>query len=457
MAGQGIQAAGRGGTTSEPAAGGGLKRSVTLVQALGITFHQIVGGGILILIGIAALYTGGGVPIALLVAAAAVLVSAMPYAAMSAAMPVTGGTYTYAARLLHPGLGFLNLAVVVLGQTSISVYGLGAGEYLKAIFPAINPTLVALVLIAVFYLANLVGASVSARAGVVLAVVMIVAFGIFIATGFAHVEAANYPPMFTHGFSGLFQASALLTFALGGGVFIAEMGNEVQRPERTIPLAIIGGTVFAALLYVLIAIPALGVLPFAQVAGHSLSNVAAAIMPHWLFQLFVLGGVTLGLMGAMNASMTWGTKSVLAAVEDGWLPARLAVVNKRFGTPHVLLTVIALIGAAPAVFGISISDIASGGSALLLLAFIPLSIASLRLRAVRPELVRKAPFRLPYGIHLALVVLAVPVLAFQSYLLLSKLSSHAAIPLAVWMGAALLWVIIRYRAVRARTRAKAIR
>ncbi|MGW7339690.1 APC family permease [Streptomyces sp. NPDC054808] len=428
--------------------GTNLKRTITLPQALGITFHQIVGAGILAILGSGIALTGGGTPLALLITSVAIPLATIPYAAMASAVPTSGGMYAYAARVLHPGMGFLNLSFVVLGQISVGLTALSAGIYLRGLNPWFSPKAVAVALILLFFLINLLGASFSARVGIVLAAVMLASYAVFAITGFAHIDWAHYPAVLPDGMGGLLQASALMTFVLGGGTFIAELGGELKNPGRAIPVSIVGGTLFAGALYVLLALPAVGVLPVPEVAGQPLTVVAEAVMPRPLFIFFVLGGGLMASVGTLNASLTWGTKGLLMAVQDGWFPSRAGQVNKRFGTPHYLLIGVTLIGLSPILLGLGLKEMASGVSAFLSIAFIILTGASLRLRQLRPDSFRHAAFRLPAALHAGLSVIAVPVFGTIAYLLLSDLPGRAASGIVGWLILSAGWFAIRYPKIR---------
>ncbi|WP_427015437.1 APC family permease [Pseudarthrobacter sp. P1] len=241
----------------------------------------------------------------------------------------------------------------------------------------------------------------------------------------------------------MLQASALLTFATGGATVVAELGREMKTPGRTIPLAIVGGTIFAALLYVLIAIPAAGVLPIAEVAGQPLSVVAQSFMPHGMWLFFILGGAVLAVIGTMNAQLLWGSKSILAAVDDGWFPAKLGTVSKRFGTPHYLIGILYLVGIVPALFHISITVIASAASVMGQLMFMIVVFASLRMRYLHPETARTAPFKIGLKLHWVLTVLGAGVLVYQTYLLSSHLTSDVVTAIGVWLAVGALCGAVR--------------
>lgn len=432
-----------------------LKRTITTPQALGIAFHQIVGGGVVSLTGVAIAMTGGGVPIAFIVAAVAVLIISIPLATLGASMPVVGGTYTYATKLVHPVMGFVNLWFFIIQMASLSLYGLAAGSYLNSLSTFFNPTVVCVVLITVFFIANLMGASFSARIGIVLAGIMLVAFGCFIVLGLLHVHWGAYPPVLPSGTLKLLQAAALLTFATGGGTVVAELGREMKKPGRTIPTAVIGGTAFAAVMYVLIAIPAAGILPIAKVAGEPLSVVAKSFMPPWLWYFFILGGAVVAVIGTMNAQMLWGSKSALAAVDDGWFPKKVGAVNKRFGTPHWLLCIMFVIGIVPAVAHIDISVIGSVASLIGQITFVIVIIASIRMRYLFPERYAQSPFRLPLWFHWTLTIVGIAVCGYQFYLLTNGVTATVWIALAVWVALGVVVFAFRYR-IAMRTQAARI-
>ncbi|MBF6842095.1 amino acid permease, partial [Acinetobacter baumannii] len=140
-------------------------------------------------------------------------------------------------------------------------YGLAAGQYLHSLVPAIDPVLIALAMLAIFFVVNLLGASTSSFVGIIIGVLMMSAFALFVVVGMFNIEWAVFAEPRPHGALELFKAAALLSFATRGGQVIAEMGDELKNPGRAIPIAALGGTLLSGLLYVVLAIPATGVLP----------------------------------------------------------------------------------------------------------------------------------------------------------------------------------------------------
>ncbi len=425
-----------------------LKRSITLVGAIGISVNQIIGGGIVSLTGVAIAMTGGGVSVAYVLAVVAVIISSIPYAALAAAYPTAGGSYTWTARLIHPSAGFLLAWLLALGKGSLSLYGLAAGAYLHAINPWFNEAWVAISLVTIFFVANLAGSVVSARLGVFMMVLMLLGFGTFAAFGLSKVNWAIYPEVMPNGFVELLSAAALLSFATAGAYGVAELGREMKNPGRDIPLAMIGGTALVGLIYVAVALPAAGVLPIDQVAGEPLSTVAEEFLPHGMWLFFILAGAIVAIISTMNAELLWGTKALLAASDDGWLPKRLGAVNKRFGTPHWLLVILYVLGITPAAVGVDISVIGTAASVFVQIMFAVLVVASLLLRYKLPKLYERSPFKLPVTLHVSLVFASVALSLYQGYLLLGDFDIRAWIAVAVWLAIGVAIALLRYPTVK---------
>lgn len=444
-------------STAEQLNQSNLKRTISTPGAIGVAFNQIVGGGIVSLTGVAIALTGGGVSIAFAIAIVTIVIVSIPYAAVGSAMPTVGGVYSYSTRLIHPVVGYIALFVHFLSQSSIGLYGISAGQYMNSLNSVFNPTVVAVVIIVGFFLANLAGAVIGSRVGLVMSLIMFIGFATFIAVGMQNVDWVNYPPVLPDGFGKLLEAAALLTFATGGAIVVVELGGEMKNPGKAIPIAMIGGTMLAGVLYILISLVAAGVLPIAEVADKPLSIVGGEFLPPAAWAFFILGGAMIAVISTMNSQMLTGTKSLLAAIDDGWFPRGLGAVSKRFGTPHWLLTILLLLGLAPVLAGVPLGELASAVSGVVQLIFVLVIVASLRLRYLRPDLHERAPFKLGPRTHWTLVVVGSGISIYQCYLLLS---SGVSTPMLLTIGllalAAAIWGFIRYPRVKlvlaARTR-----
>ncbi len=370
-----------------------LQRSLTFWDVFALALGQIIGSGIMVLVGIAIDFTGYAIPYAFLLSAVLSTVKQLPVAFMGSAMPATGGLYTYCKRVLGPRIGFFYLAILLVTHILIALFALGFAQYALALVPALNARVTALAVLVVFYLVNLVGVKEAAVVQKAMIVVLLCGLSTLIVFGIVEVDYSRFTTTATllpKGWYGFGLACVVLSFATGGAQFISELGGEMKRPERDLPLAILGATGVAALFYTLVSIVAVGILPLEQTSGQSLAEVARAVLPPAVYVAFIVGAGMFALMTSINSTFSWATKSVLIACEDGWLPASLAAVNTRFNTPHRLLTCLLLLGAAPIAAGWDLRYIIMlGGGLVFVYDLLPLAAAFLLARRL-PEVFARA-------------------------------------------------------------------
>ncbi|MED4584266.1 APC family permease [Brevibacillus choshinensis] len=421
-----------------------LKKVLGLGDTLGIAVGQIIGAGIMSLTGVAIGMTGTGVVMAFVLSSIFTLFKVMPTAVMGATIPTTGGFYRYSSRLLSPKLGFFWLLLFLVTNLTVALYALSFADYLQSLFPTVPIKPVAFIMLTVFYVTNLVGVKVAAIAEKIMVVILVLSLGLFIAWGVPEVNYSvfNTREMFPGGIGGFLSAVALLSFATGGAQYVAELGGEMKNPGRDIPLTIITTTIGVGILYALMAAVASSVLPVAEVANKPLTDVARTILPGPLFIFFIIGGAMFALATTLNAQLSWATKGILIACEDGWLPKKLGTVSSKFGTPFWILTLFYLIGIIPIVTGLSLKSIASLGSGIGFFAnLIPL-IAATQMPKKYPELYNKSKFKFKPKNLRVIVVIAVILSLVQGYLLLRNLTAGLLVGVFVYIVCAAIYVMI---------------
>jgi len=161
---------------------------------------------------------------------------------------------------------------------------------------------------------------------------------------------------------------------------------------------------------------AVGILPVEQTAGKPLAEVARAVLPPAVYTAFIVGAGLFALATSINSTFSWATKSVLIACEDGWLPKRIAVVNTRFNTPHILLTFLLLLGAMPILAGKDLRYIIMlGGGLVFIYDAIPLIAAFLFARRL-PDVFARARMRMSERVVRTIAVVGLCILLLQGSL-----------------------------------------
>ena len=138
---------------------------------------------------------------------------------------------------------------------------------------------------------------------------------------------------------------------------------------------------------------------------------------------YVTGGAVMALTTTLNALFIVGTKSLLVIVDDRLLPGWLGRLNARFGTPHILLTIIWIFSIVGVGSGLSLKTLASYAALGALMILIPVQIAAIRLPGLHPQRYRRAHFKLT-GIWLWFCPLVgILMVVFFSVLILYDLKS----------------------------------
>jgi APA family basic amino acid/polyamine antiporter len=158
---------------------------------------------------------------------------------------------------------------------------------------------------------------------------VIVAASLHIASGAARNALAPMPL----GIAGLGSAVALTLFALTGFENATAPVNKVRNPSRTIPVALVGGTLFVVLLYLLSSSSVLLLLSGKEIGG-STSPFADAISREWGAPagLLAIAAIAVSAFGALNCMILATGELAYSMALRGDMPA-LFGRTRGAGTP----------------------------------------------------------------------------------------------------------------------------
>ncbi len=429
-----------------------LKKTLSFWDVFAIALGQVIGSGIMVLIGIGIQFTAYAVPFAFILSSILSVIKQLPVVFMGSAMPATGGLYVYCKRVLGPEVGFFYLAVLLITHFLIALFALGFAQYAAALVPDINIRVVAVGILFIFYLVNLVGVKQAAAVQKVMIVVLLIGLSSLIFFGILEVDYGNFTDqekLFPDGWYGFALACVVMSFATGGAQFVSELGGEMKNPHRDLPRAIVASTLIAAVFFALVSIVAVGILPVEQTAGATLSDVAQEILPPGVYTAFIVGAGLCALATSINSTFSWATKSVLIACDDGWLPKGIAVVNKRFGTPHYLLTILLIVGAFPILVGEDLRDIIMKGSSLVFIYdMVPLIAAFLLVKKL-PDVFASAHWKLSQAALQTLSAMGLAILVCQFAISFSDIDQLSWILIAGYLIFVVIYIRVRSKFIHA--------
>lgn len=345
-----------GGSTKE------LKRVLGFKELFSTAVGQIIGAGIMSLMGAAIAQTGRSICIAFFIAAALTLLTGIPSLLVSGAVRVRGGSYTVAGMLAGKQASGLWVIFFLFANISLGMYGLSFAEYFVPFFGFGNVKVIAIIILTLFFILNLFGIDKMAKVQNIIVVLMCIALGLLAAFGLGKVQ----PDFFTEGFTtngivGILSASTLLTYAVQGASVVVNLSGESKNPTKDIPRVILLSTFAVTALYAVIGIVASGVLPVDQVANQSMSVVAEYVLPAPAYAFFMVGGAMFAIATSLNAQFAWATKPLLQACDDGWFPKKLGYLHPKYKTPVVLLVILYAFGVIFVITGFDIGTLGNLG------------------------------------------------------------------------------------------------
>jgi APA family basic amino acid/polyamine antiporter len=395
-----------------------LKRVLGRGDLMGIAVGQIIGAGVMALTGIAIGMTGRSVVFAFLLSAIFTIIISIPYIFLGSTLRLRGGMYTQAALFINKRFSGFYIIIYIISNIAIALYALSFADYLLALIPAINKSLIAFLILTLFYVTNIFGIQGAAKIQNAMVIILALALAVFSIYGLFEIKPGyfNSTGFMTGGWTGFFTATALLSFATGGAQVVVNFGAEAKNPKKDVPFTIIVSTLAVGVIYGFMAIVAAGVLPLDQVINQPLSIVAENILPKPIFVFFIVGGAMFALTTTLNATLGWVTKPVLQACVDGWFPKKLGALNKH-NSPHWLLTIFYIIGVIPIFTGLDIGTLANLALLLNFAVGIIVTLGTIRMPKLFPNEWAKSPFKVSNGAYIIYMILAVACYGFQFYYL----------------------------------------
>ena len=316
-----------------------LERDLGLPAVIAISVGAMVGSGIFILPGLALKTAGPAVILAYLVAGILVLPAALSKAEMATAMPEAGGTYIYIERGMGPLLGTVAGVGTWFSLAFKGAFALiGGVPYLLYLFDLpIKP--VALALAVLLIGVNLVGAKQTGRLQIGIVLVMLLAMVWFVVGGLPSTTGSYYGGFFEKGTGGLLAATGLVFVSYAGVTKIASVAEEIEDPDRNIPLGILVSLGFTTLLYVLIVVVMVGVTPPDVLSDSAVPMInAAEATLAFPGVVAVIMAAVLALISTANAGILSSSRYPFAMARDKLAPPSLTEIHESWGTPSKAIT-----------------------------------------------------------------------------------------------------------------------
>ena len=438
----------------------GLIRSLSLSQAIMIGVASMIGGAIFVLVGPGIDAAGPALIIAFLLNGFITLFTALTYAELGSALPATGGGYKWVREGLPRPNSYLSgwmawFAHTIAGSLYAVAFGTFLGHLLKSAEIIDNASglplekIFAAIAIVIFAFVNVRGSSHTGKVGSAITFSQLVIIGILIIAALVAMTfinpnwPGNFQDFFPNGTMGLVLAMGITFIAFEGYEIIAQAGDEIKKPKKNIPKAILISLGIVLSIYVLFAFVFIGGLDPMQlgqpawefIGGYGELGIIEAAEYYLPFgALIVLAGGFVSTLAALNATTFAASRVSFAMGRNHDLPPVFNRLHKKYRTPFVS-TICSAIVMMVLAMSFDLTMIALAASVMFLFLFAQVNIASITIRRLAKEK------KLVYGFKTPLFPL-VPVIGFALvsilaiYLLFSQpLSWLIAI---VWVGVGFL-------------------
>jgi basic amino acid/polyamine antiporter, APA family len=445
-----------------------LHRRLGALDLITFGVGVVIGTGIFVLTGKAAgVQAGPAVALSFVVSGLVCALAAICYAEFASTVPVAGSAYTFSYATLGElvawiigwdlilemalgastvAVGWVGYAVDLATSAHLTIPGWLVGEHHNLLAGGIVLLLTGIICL---------GITTSARVNAVIVAVKVAIVLFVIGAGAFYVHVANWSPFIppagsrgapgatpspsllqdlgvapgSFGISGIFTGAALVFFAYIGFDVVATAAEETRRPQRDIPIGILGSLAVCTLLYVAVSLVVTGMVRFDHLSIAAPLSQAFRSVGRPEFATVVSVGALAGLTTVMMILLLGQSRVFFAMSRDRLLPGAFSVVNRRTRVPvrTSLLTGVAVAALATLV---PLSDLAELVNIGTLCAFVLVAAGIVVLRRSRPDLPRA--FRVP------LVPLLPALSVLASLYLMLNLPALTWLRFVLWMAVGLV-------------------
>lgn len=387
-----------------------LKPTMRTIDLILFGIAAIVGGGVMVLTGVAASKAGPAVMFSFLLAGLACSLAALCYAEMASLAPSSGSTYTYIylaiGEFVAHIIGWVLMAGYILTAATVangwSGYFIGLLKGFGIIVPEYliklpneggygNIFAVLITLIMTFIL--LKGTSSSKLTNNLLAAVKIGIVLLFVCVGIFYVDTNNITNNFAPaGLNGVLVGATAVFFAYLGFDAISTSAEETINPQKSLPKAIIITLILCTLFYISVCLVLTGMVPYTKLGiGNALAFALTEVGQAKIAGLISAGAVV-GLMAGVLSFIYAGIRISYTMARDGLLPKIFVNTNKN-NVPSTLTWTLGLLTAFLAGF-LPLDQLADLANVASIISFALVSYATLKFRSMIPN--AKRGFKVPF-------------------------------------------------------------
>ncbi|TAG53975.1 MAG: amino acid permease [Cytophagales bacterium] len=374
--------------------GEGMKKTLNATNLTMLGIGAVIGAGIFVLTGnAAAQYAGPSIILSFILSGLACAFAGLCYAEFAAMIPIAGSAYTYAYATLGEFIAWIIgwdlILEYLFAASTVSVGWSGyVTNFLKEnLHITIPPTITqapfthdpilgwqstgsyfnfpAVFIVVLVTTLLVIGIKESVKFNNIIVIIKVIVILLFIFFGFSYVTEENLTPFIpentgsfgSFGWSGILRGAGVIFFSYIGFDAVSTAAQETKNPQRDMPIGILASLAVCTVIYILVAFVLTGMIDYTLL--NSPNPIAIAIDSvgdnlKWLSPIIKLGAIA-GLSSVVLVMLMGQPRIFYSMSKDGLLPPVFSKLHPKFKTPYI-------------------SSLISGGFAVLLAGFLPISI-----------------------------------------------------------------------------------
>ncbi|MCH8069007.1 MAG: amino acid permease [Candidatus Marinimicrobia bacterium] len=329
------------------------KRVIKTFDATAMVTGNMIGSGIFLLAGYAAspVVNGNWLILAWIFGGIMALLGALSIAELATKFPHTGGDFLYLHKVYGSFPAFLYgwMSMVIFASGSIAILALFGAKYLIQISPVLSSVglsekVIALILVTFYTFIHFLRVTVGSRFQSILTVVklfgmFVLAYLLFQGQGIS-LEPVPSPKVIQDPISGFSRALIPIFFAYSGWNVAGYLAGEIANPRKTLPIALIGGTMITTVIYLIVNYTFLSSLGLEHMRNESLVPLMAIRSvgaENWSQFLSVL--IFVSVVSSLSIAVQAGARVIQSMGDHGVFFKKTAKVHSRFHTPVVALVI----------------------------------------------------------------------------------------------------------------------
>jgi APA family basic amino acid/polyamine antiporter len=332
------------------------QRKLSLFDVTNLVIGAIIGADIYVASSFGAQFLGPFSLVVWVVAGAIAIIIALCFAQAATLLPKVGGPYAYAKGAWGPFAGFIvGWSLWLAEWISLAVFPLAFTRYLMFFYPNLDFTiqiLVKILFVAFLAITNIIGVKAAGKINDILTIAKLSPLVFFVVAGITWIllnpsaASSNFSPLTPFGFAGFGSAVVLIFWAYAGFEISTIPAEDIDKPGKTIPKAVIIGISIVTIFYLTTNVILFGVRNWNQLATDPAPLAAASnsILTSNAFWALIGGaivgvGALISVAGSDESGMIGTSRLGYALAADGLFPKVFTRIHRKYKTPYASIII----------------------------------------------------------------------------------------------------------------------